>query len=84
MNKKELNYDLLEKDLKKPRKNSKRKGANFERKVVKILEERFDHPFSRTPGSGAFATTHKTVQDMSGDIIVPAGFRFCIEAKMWI
>jgi Holliday junction resolvase len=62
-------------------KNSKRKGANFERKVVKILEERFDHPFSRTPGSGAFATTHKTVQDMSGDIIVPAGFRFCIEAK---
>lgn len=77
----ELNYSELEKDLKKPRKNSKRKGSNFERKVVKLLEDRFDTPFSRTPGSGAFATTHKTIQEMSGDIIVPTGFRFCIECK---
>ena len=76
-----LNYEELEKDLKKPRKNSKRKGSNFERKVVKLLEERFDMPFSRTPGSGAFATTHKTIQEMSGDIITPAGFKFCIECK---
>ena len=49
---------------KKKRVNSKRKGSNFERKIAKILNERFEtKEFNRTPGSGAFATTHKDLPD---------------------
>lgn len=84
MTRNSLNYDALEKDIKKPRKNSRRKGANYERKLAKQFEDRFDQPFMRTPGSGAFATTHRgkgILNEMRGDLIVPQGFKFLIEAK---
>tara|TARA_R110002167_G_scaffold319086_1_gene524789 strand:+ start:115 stop:630 length:516 start_codon:yes stop_codon:yes gene_type:complete len=70
---------------KKKRVNSKRKGSNFERKIAKILNERFNtKEFNRTPGSGAFATTHKDLPDhlrIQGDLITPVTFPFVIECK---
>lgn len=69
---------------KKKRVNSRRKGNNFENKVCKILNTHFGTTdFQRTPGSGAFATTH-TLPDhlrIYGDLITPFGFKFCIECK---
>jgi Holliday junction resolvase len=70
---------------KKRRVNSKRKGSNFERKIAKILNERFEtKEFSRTPGSGAFATTHKNLPEnlrIQGDLITPTTFPFVVECK---
>ena len=70
--------------LKKKRKNSRRKGNNFENKICKTLNERFKtEEFCRTPGSGAFATTHKLPEylQIAGDLITPSNFRFLIECK---
>ena len=55
-----LNLDpLIELTSQKKRVNSRRKGATFERELVTKLNKKFDtKEFSRTPGSGAFATTH--------------------------
>ena len=65
--------------------NSKRKGSNFERKIAKILNERLNtKEFSRTPGSGAFATTHKNLPEnlrIQGDLITPTSFPFVVECK---
>jgi len=70
---------------KKQRVNSKRKGSNFERKIAKLLNERFGtKEFSRTPGSGAFATTHKNLPEnlrIQGDLITPTSFPFVVECK---
>jgi Holliday junction resolvase len=70
---------------KKKRVNSKRKGSNFERKIAKQLNERFNtKEFSRTPGSGAFATTHKNLPEqlrIQGDLITPVSFPFVVECK---
>ena len=59
----EDSYDF-EKLRKKPkRKNSKAKGSAFERKVAKILNEHFETTdFQRSPGSGAYATTHNLLR----------------------
>jgi hypothetical protein len=68
----------------KPRVNSKRKGATFERKIAQTLNERFKtNEFSRTPGSGAFGSTHQLPQHLivHGDLITPEKFRFTIECK---
>jgi hypothetical protein len=68
----------------KPRINGRRKGNAFERQVAKTLNERFNtDEFSRTPGSGAFATTHKLPEHLQihGDLITPENFKFVIEAK---
>tara|TARA_R110002020_G_scaffold316683_1_gene531955 strand:+ start:1407 stop:1925 length:519 start_codon:yes stop_codon:yes gene_type:complete len=68
----------------KPRVNGKRKGAAYERQLAKKLNLRFDtKDFSRTPGSGAFATTHKLPKHLQihGDLITPENFKFVIEAK---
>ena len=54
-------YNLDNMRKKPKRKNSKAKGSAFERKVAKLLNEHFETTdFQRTPGSGAFATTHKS------------------------
>ena len=77
------NFDLSPLKVKK-RKNSKQKGNTFERKVCDTLNERFGKDlFHRTPGSGAFATTHKLPDHLllEGDIMVPLNFKFCIECK---
>lgn len=77
------NFNL---DKLKPKKrvNSHKKGGNFTLKITKILNERFNtKEFSKTPTSGAYATTHNLPEHLKiyGDIIVPKGFRFCIECK---
>lgn len=81
----EDNYDLRAlKSDKKKRKNSKNKGNKFERDVAKILNETFNTTeFIRSPGSGAFATTHSLPDHMkmSGDLITPKNFPFIIECK---
>lgn len=68
----------------KKRKNSRAKGNAFENKIAKQLNERFNTTdFSRTPGSGAFATTHKLPKHLQlhGDLITPQGFAFIVECK---
>ena len=77
-------YDLNELRKKPKRKNSRTKGNTFERQVAKILNDRFKtSEFSRSPGSGAFATTHKLPEHLKiyGDLITPEKFKFCIECK---
>ena len=77
------NCDL---DALKPKKrvNSRAKGQSFERKICKLLNSRFEtKEFCRTPGSGAFATTHALPEYLKihGDIVTPKNFRFIIECK---
>jgi len=71
--------------LKKKKKvNSRAKGSRFENKISKMLNERFNTTdFCRTPGSGAFATTHKLPNYLKiyGDIITPEKFKYIIECK---
>tara|TARA_R110002020_G_C16178785_1_gene764639 strand:- start:211 stop:747 length:537 start_codon:yes stop_codon:yes gene_type:complete len=75
----------IEKLKKKKRVNSKAKGGAFERQVANMLNEQFDtKEFCRTPGSGAFATTHQHLPEhitVAGDLITPQNFKFCIECK---
>ena len=69
---------------KKKKINSRTKGSTFERKICKILNERFNTTeFSRSPGSGAFATTHSLPEHLKiyGDLITPETFKYCIECK---
>lgn len=79
----EDNYNL--ENLKKPKKiNSRRKGNKFENDIAKLLNKTFDtDDFMRTPGSGAFATTHKLPKHLiiHGDLITPLKFKFIIECK---
>jgi len=77
------NYDISA--LKKKKKvNSRAKGSSFERQIAKILNDRLGtSEFSRTPGSGAFATTHSLPDHLKiyGDLITPQNFKYCIECK---
>lgn len=69
---------------KRKRINSRTKGSTFERRVCEILNQRFGvEDFCRSPGSGAFASTHKLPSHLKiyGDIITPAEFNFTIECK---
>lgn len=69
---------------KKKRKNSRTKGNTFERKVCKILNEHFKTTdFNRSPGSGAFANTHKLPDYLKvyGDLLTPKNFKYIIECK---
>lgn len=79
----EDNYDISK--LKKKKKvNSRTKGASFERQIATMLNKRFNtKEFSRTPGSGAFATTHNLPEHLKlhGDLITPKNFRYCVECK---
>lgn len=75
-------------DLKKLKRskriNSRTKGNAFERKIAKLLNEHYNTTeFMRTPGSGAFATTHKLPEHLQvhGDLITPKDFPFLIECK---
>ena len=79
----EDNYDISA--LKKKKKvNSRAKGSTFERQIAKILNDRLGTTeFSRTPGSGAFATTHSLPDHLKiyGDLITPQNFKYCLECK---
>jgi len=80
----DVNLSDLSKLKKKKRVNSRTKGNTFERKVAGILNEHYKtEEFCRTPGSGAFATTHKLPEHMrvSGDLITPKSFPYVIECK---
>jgi len=77
------NYDISTLKKKK-RVNSRAKGSSFERTTAKLLNDRFNTTeFSRTPGSGAFATTHTLPDHLKiyGDLITPQNFKYCIECK---
>ena len=79
----EDNYDISSLKKKK-RKNSRTKGSTFERSIAKTLNDRFNtSEFSRSPGSGAFATTHTLPEHLKiyGDLITPENFKYCIECK---
>ena len=74
----EVHKHLQEKREKKERreaqvrrgKNAKRKGADFERKVAKMFQERYGIELVRTPQSGGFAK-NKTAkgEEFRGDIV---------------
>ena len=79
----EDNYDISALKKKK-RKNSRTKGSAFERSIAKTLNDRLNtSEFSRSPGSGAFATTHTLPDHLKiyGDLITPQNFKYCIECK---
>jgi hypothetical protein len=64
--------------------NSRAKGNRFENKIAKMLNERFEtNEFCRSPGSGAFATTHNLPSYLKiyGDLITPEKFKYVIEIK---
>jgi hypothetical protein len=74
----------LLKTKKGKRVNSRTKGNAFERKVSKILNDHFQTTeFCRSPGSGAFATTHKLPEHLQvgGDLLTPKDFPYIIECK---
>ena len=80
----EDDYDLSQLRTKPKRKNSRTKGNTFERQIAKALNDRFKTTeFSRSPGSGAFATTHTLPEHLKiyGDLITPDKFKYCIECK---
>jgi hypothetical protein len=71
----------------KKRVNSKAKGNRSELKICKLLTEHFGEPFNRVPSSGAFGTSHQSLQKnardiLAGDVITPKGFLFVIENKV--
>ena len=79
-------FDLtnLTKAKKTKKVNSRNKGNSFERKVALMLNNKFcTKEFCRSPGSGAFATTHNIPDHLKiyGDLITPKDFKFCIECK---
>jgi hypothetical protein len=77
------NYDISAL-VKKKKKNSRPKGNSFENKIAKIFNKKFGlEEFSRTPGSGAYATTHNLPEHLKiyGDLITPQNFKYCIECK---
>ena len=66
--------------------NCKAKGNRGERELAQILSARFGLPFARVGvASGARVKNTRLPDDainvMTGDIIVPAGFRFSVECK---
>jgi len=63
--------------------NSRSKGGRGEREAVKLLKSWWGSEFSRTPGSGAFATiTQRTDLNVSGDVSTPdPDFPFIVEVK---
>jgi hypothetical protein len=78
---------LKNRDKKKKKVNGKKKGSRVERELTKILNTRFNcEDFSRSVGSGNrwgqvnHLPKHARIV-FSGDLIVPANFKFCIESK---
>ena len=73
----EDNYDIS--NLKQKKKiNSRTKGSGFERQICKMFNKRFNtSEFCRSPGSGAFATTHSLPEHLKiyGDLITPEKFK---------
>lgn len=62
--------------------NARAKGANFERKVAKLLTDRLGIEFKRTPQSGAFSTNNN-YSDLAGDLYCTEEFPYVIECKKY-
>lgn len=62
---------------------AKAKGAGFELKMAKLFTGYWGQEFHRTPGSGAWSSTHAGQDSQVGDIVPPvdSGFPFSIECK---
>ena len=63
---------------------NRNKGADFERRVAKQLQEATDLEFVRTPQSGGFAKNKQTAEGFRGDIVPAdsnADFVLHIECK---
>ena len=68
------------------RMNTGKKGKRVERELCKVFNTRFMKGFSRTVGSGnrwsqSAHLTKEAMQVYTGDLVCPAGFKFCIESK---
>ena len=77
-------FDLSNLKAPKKRINSRTKGSAFERKICSLFNSIFEtKEFCRTPGSGAFATTHSLPEHLKihGDLITPENFKYIIECK---
>jgi len=66
--------------------NSKQKGNRAELELAKILTQRFGLPFARVGvSSGArpkqVRLDERATETLTGDLIVPEGFRFSVECK---
>jgi hypothetical protein len=63
--------------------NSNRKGKAFERKVANLFKKHWNVEAYRTPGSGAFATTHNSrkLEDTVAADVVVEGLPLVIECK---
>lgn len=71
-------------DRKKRGKRSKVKGSSYERKIAKILKDKFKIEFHRTPQSGGFAKSKNRGNDFKGDIVPledDLDFKLHIECK---
>jgi hypothetical protein len=77
--------DIINKKKKKKKVDGKKKGNRTELDLTKVLNERFGTGFSRSVGSGnrwSQANLPKHAREVfSGDLVVPQGFKFCIESK---
>lgn len=77
--------DVLKNRNKKKKVDGKKKGGRVERELAKLLIGRFGEGFSRSIGSGnrtsqVFLPKH-ALDIFSGDLVVPAGFKYAIECK---
>lgn len=78
----EENYEKLLGQVRKPRKNSRTKGANNERSLCKTLLKWTGHEFARIPSSGGLRW--KEGQNIVGDLVCTNSkvlFPFSIETK---
>lgn len=79
------NFNLSDlKSSERKKLNSRNKGNSFERKICDLLNTRFSTTdFMRSPGSGAFATSHRLPAHLKfyGDLLTPDSFAFTIECK---
>lgn len=77
--------ELTEKEVRSRRgKASKRKGANYERKIAKVFKEKYNVDLVRTPQSGGFAKKSTKASDFRGDITCldeTVDFKLHIECK---
>lgn len=68
--------------------NSKQKGSRVEREFATEFTKKFGQDFRRVPASGAHGTNiaesnirQDAKEILSGDLITPIDFKFCVEIK---
>ena len=71
--KREAKESIKEKEEKKARsrrgRSARAKGANFERTIAKLFQEKYGIEFTRTPMSGGFAKNKDKSEGFKGDIV---------------